>query len=79
MPGSKEIDPRRVLDNDDFNADWPKRTYDLGFTTLRELADFLGFHPASKDFKAWLKNANKLAWVDDAPPEIRIAIRSMKE
>lgn len=78
MSESKTPEPLRILDNDDFNADWTKRKYDLEFKTLKELAEYLGFHPASKDFKRWLKAANKLAWVDDAPAEIRIAIRSMR-
>lgn len=78
MKDSRNDDHKRVLDDGDANADWPKRTYDLGFTTLSELADFLGFHPASKDFKRWLKSANSLGWVDSAPMEIRLAIRSMR-
>lgn len=64
------------IDNDDFNADWTKVKYDLGFKTLRELAEFLDMDLSGTDFRRWLKRANAYAWVDNAPPEIRIAIRA---
>lgn len=66
------------LDTTD-NVDWPKRTYDLlGVNTLADLERYLRKDRRSYEFKEWLWLANNYPWVDDAPTEIRLAIRAHK-
>jgi len=67
------------MDTNNSEADWIKSSYDLGFQTLDELAEFLGVEVNSEPFKLWLKNANSYPWVDNAPTQIRVAIRALKE
>lgn len=60
-------------------ADWSKASYDLiGVNTLADLADFVRMEPGSFAFRNWLREANNYPWVDDAPTEIRLAIRAHK-
>lgn len=74
-----DMEKNRVLDDGDFNADWTKSKYDLGIKTLPELAKFMGMQSWEPAFKIWLRQANKFAWVDNAPHEIRVAIRAHKD
>jgi hypothetical protein len=65
------------VDTNSDEADWPKKTYDLlGVNNLRQLAKFLRMENGSPEFRRWLRTANQYPWVDDAPTEIRIAIRA---
>lgn len=67
------------LDTDPGDADWSKSTYDLiGVQTLDDLEEYLGHPKKSYRFKEWLQKANDYPWVDNAPTEIRLAIRAHK-
>ena len=66
------------LDDSVMNSDWVK-TYDLPFTTIAALAQFLNMTVSSASFKQWLHDANAYPWVDSAPQEIRLAIRAMRK
>ena len=68
------------LDNNSGNADWSKRSYDLlGVETLEQLSRFLRIRQDTLAFRRWLREANQYSWVDDAPSEIRIAIRAHRD
>jgi hypothetical protein len=68
------------LDTEPGDADWSKKTYDLlGVNTLDDLEGYLGHRKESRKFKQWLQSANNYPWVDNAPTEIRLAIRAHKD
>lgn len=65
------------LDTSIQDADWPKQRFDLPrVKTLKDLASFLDLSQDSPEFRLWLAQANNYPWVDDAPSEIRLAIRA---
>ena len=65
------------LDTSLSNADWIKKSFDLPHVkTLEDLAIQLEMGVNSLEFRQWLSRANNLPWVDDAPTEIRLAIRA---
>lgn len=67
------------IDSEQANSDWPKSSYDLtGVETLSDLAKFVRMSADSREFRIWLRNANNYPWVDNAPTEIRLAIRAHK-
>lgn len=72
-----EVQRYVYLDVDETNSDWPKASYDLiGVETLADLAKFVRMSADSREFRFWLRNANEYPWVDQAPVEIKFAIRA---